>query len=290
MIIKKIKLLLAFSLLIINLGCEKETVNPAYIAIQPNLNTKNINYNWEIKEIHLDKSVSHKWIKDTYEANKVPYIFIKKIEYLETDVFIEELLDGIYDQELRQLSRAAKIFKFPLFANFLPLNKYHDISPEMYKKAYTYVIQFCRRNKSSNIYWTFEYILERKSKNFDYFPGNNYIKWVTLSTQKESNIDLIKSAMIEHKEKFPENFILDDSLTNLFKSNNEILNYLKLNTNIIGLILNPTNYQANIQQLSKKKIFNQKNDNLEYLIRRNNIENEILIEKLGNKKKSRFID
>ena len=264
-------------------GCEKEVNNPKYIAIKTTLKTPSLNYHWDIKKKYLDQSISHNWIKETYKNNKVPYIELHQIKNISTEAFLNEFLDHIYDEELNQLVRAAKQTNYPVIVNFLPLTQYPSISASQYKETYDYIIKYCNHKGAGNIFWVFEGLINDIKKTETYFPGKDKIKWMILNTEdKNLNLNTIQNIVDRENENLPHNFILDKSIISLFKSNKDLTAFLNDHSNIVGIVLDLNNYPNNAKSLSKEHIFNFKYDNLEHLLYRHNIENELFIKQIEN--------
>ncbi len=254
------------------LSCNNnEPENKFFVSLKPELNSKINKHHWEIKKIKFNDSLDTNWFIDAHQRKKIPYLILEPVNDIETEIFIEELLDGIYIAELDHIIGIAKKIKFPIFINFLPLSKFSSISGKDYKDAYEYISNYATEKNIENIYWIFEIIIDDNFNNLDYFPGKSHIKWASLNTlENKVDISSINKKIKKFEFFFPKNLILGESVTNSFETNSEFLHFLKNNQKIIGIEINENTYTKNLNALLKDKIFNQKNETLQKL---NNIEN-----------------
>ena len=157
-----------------------------------------------------------KSVQIIHNAGIVPYIRLMPRSSLEESYSrpdpvysLDNIINGKFDPQLKKWARAAKKSNIPLIIDFAPemngnwfpwsgsingagtKNKYGNPKiadgPEKYRDAYRHIINIFRQEKVTKVTWVFHvdaYNTPEKSwNNYQaYYPGDNYIDWVGVST------------------------------------------------------------------------------------------------------------
>ncbi len=152
-------------------------------------------------------------IHTIYETGTIPYVRIMprsdEIQgHAETLFSLANIIQGDFDEELRDWARDAKEDNIPLLVDFaveangdwFPWSGYfnggstpdgygddnYPDGPERYRDAYRHIIDLFRAQGVSNITWFFHYNYasfpnEAWNQPRNYYPGDNYIDWIGFS-------------------------------------------------------------------------------------------------------------
>jgi hypothetical protein len=151
-------------------------------------------------------------VEKIHALGKVPYIRMmarSQLEESQADPIytMDNFLNGMFDEDLKEWARKAKSYDFPLLVEFgtemngfwFPWNGYWNGAgetaygnpdeydgPEKFKKVYQKIINICRNEGADNITWFFHVNIENDpvtdwNTMKNYYPGDEYIDWIGMS-------------------------------------------------------------------------------------------------------------
>lgn len=139
---------------------------------------------------------------------------------LEKAIPYEDILEGLYDSYLHFIADEIKLWNKPLmirFAHEMNLSRYHwgtnfsnfgPNSPEIYKKLFSYVVNFFKNKNVKNGLWVFcpnSDSIPNDNWNIPshYYPGNEYVDILGMDGYNwDLNADLAKSKNIDWTKSF----------------------------------------------------------------------------------------
>ncbi len=153
-------------------------------------------------------------VETIHNAGRIPFIRMMPRtsfdEYRQDSVYtMQRIINGDFDSALVQWARQAASLDYPILVEFgtevngawFPWNGayngggttdlYGDSSypdgPERFRDAYRHIIDICRREGANNITWFFHVDAQPEPADWwndikYYYPGDDYIDWVGIST------------------------------------------------------------------------------------------------------------
>lgn len=138
-----------------------------------------------------------------YEIEKYPNTVIQVGLYM-VDV-LEAIVNGTYDDNLQKIGTWIKNTNRPVYLRIGyefdgPHNHYN---PELYVKAYRYIVETFRRMKVRNVSYVWHsYASYTKRPVMNWYPGNEYVDWIAISyfNPIQKYLDRIVKIAREHKK------------------------------------------------------------------------------------------
>jgi len=238
--------------LIFLFSCTTTPKQHIFVGLEKTNLTTRLNHHWDVQKIYFDTFVSKEALKTSFDNKKIPLLNVYANKDIDPTLFIEELLDQIYDDQLDQMIPIIKAYPYPVMINFLPLTHYKkSLSPTQFQNAFSYISNYFNHHNVSNISWVINHILNEN--NSDYVPDKNTFNWIILSSLN-NNIDLETLSEQVQKIKKENNYIgLGSSVTSLFKDNEELVMFLNTHNTIKAILLN--NKSIDTKGLLKHNLF-----------------------------------
>ncbi|RAP31881.1 hypothetical protein DID76_02105 [Candidatus Marinamargulisbacteria bacterium SCGC AG-414-C22] len=172
-----------FLLLVLFTGCEKPIERQVFVHFS-DVNNASLKTHWNLRRITLNEPLTASWLTASYQQEKLPFLTIYHPSNITNSTFINELLDGVWDEDLHFLFTTIKNAGYPIFISLFPnivLDK--QIPAKLYQDSYRYVINYAQSMGAYNTFNVFSLPMhhgEAINRFETHYPGNNVVDWIML--------------------------------------------------------------------------------------------------------------
>lgn len=262
MIKKTIKLAIIITLLI---SCTKTNNTELFIATESTIKDNAKIAHIISKKIDITNPIFKTFINNTHKQGKLPLIKLILPTNTHKESIIEEILDGIWDNDLNYIATEIKQTQSPVC---IQLNN-QQLSPENYLKLYEYIQILFKESQTYNVFWT-AIISETNDKNKTTLNtkliSENLKINIIVYQLNQSNITL--DTLIQHTQliatTYNKGLLIENISPNTIKTYADLEKLIHNNHKLLGFALTePLQKFPVLNDLKKKPILNHSNKSLQ---------------------------